>query len=149
MLEDQEFKGFLKALGARIKQLRKAKGLDMRDIMIASGYYDAQWRKYEAGGSMNVASLMRVALALDVSLVELFDGLGQWPKLSVKDIEWQRSAKAVLSEAPREDGSALLLPTPDKTRHKAKMPGVKPSVPKTGQKAGIPATSPTSRRIKE
>ena len=91
MLKDQEFKDFLKALGTRIRQIRKAKGLDMRDIMIASGYYDAQWRKYEAGGSMNVASLMRVALALDVSLVELFDGLGQRPKSSVEDIEGQKS----------------------------------------------------------
>lgn len=55
--------------------------------MIATGHYDAQWRKYEAGGSMNLQSLMKIALALDVSLSELFDGLGQWPKRSVAEIE--------------------------------------------------------------
>ena len=83
MLTDEEFQVFLKALGNRIKAVRKNKNLNMRDIMIATGHYDAQWRKYEAGGSMNLQSLMKIALALDVSLSELFDGLGQWPKRSV------------------------------------------------------------------
>ena len=59
----------------------------MREIMLKTGYYDAQWRKYESGGSLNIASLMKVALALDVTLVELLDGLGQWPRLSVNEIE--------------------------------------------------------------
>ncbi len=87
MLTDEEFQVFLKALGNRIKAVRKNKNLNMRDIMIATGHYDAQWRKYEAGGSMNLQSLMKIALALDVSLSELFDGLGQWPKRSVAEIE--------------------------------------------------------------
>lgn len=87
MLTDEEFKCFLKALGTRIRTLRKEKKFNMRDIMIATGYYDAQWRKYEAGGSMNLMSLMKVALALEVSLVELLDGLGEWPIRSVAEIE--------------------------------------------------------------
>lgn len=86
MLNEEEAQDFLKALGSRIRQLRKEKGLDMRAIMIASGYYDAQWRKYESGSSMNVVSLMRVAYALDVSFSELLDGLGQWPRLTVEEI---------------------------------------------------------------
>lgn len=61
----------------------------MRDIMIATGYYDTQWRRFEAGGSINLQSLMKVAMALDVSLAELFDGLGEWPKRSVSEIEGQ------------------------------------------------------------
>lgn len=61
----------------------------MRDIMISTGYYDAQWRKYESGGSLNVASLLKVALALNVSLSVLLDGLGQWPQLSVAEIQAQ------------------------------------------------------------
>ena len=65
----------------------------MRDIMISTGYYDAQWRKYESGGSLNVASLMKIALALDVPLSELLDGLGQWPKLSVAEIQAKDAAK--------------------------------------------------------
>ncbi len=90
MLEDEEFRAFLKALGARIREVRKGKNLDMRHIMITSGYYDAQWRKYETGGSLNVQSLLKIALTLDVPLSELFDGLGQWPKLSVEEIQKQR-----------------------------------------------------------
>ena len=89
MLEDDEFKLFLKTLGIRIRQIRKEKHLLMRDIMIATGYYDAQWRKYESGGSLNVASLLKIALALKVSLNELLDGLGQWPILSVAEITAQ------------------------------------------------------------
>ena len=73
MLTDDEFKGFLKTLGLRIRAIRKEKRLNMRHIMIVSGYYDAQWRKYESGGNMNLASLMQVALALDVSLKELWE----------------------------------------------------------------------------
>jgi len=94
VLTDEEYDCFLKALGTRIKQLRKDKKFNMRDIMIATGYYDAQWRKYESGGSMNFQSLLKIALALDVSLGELFDGLGQWPKLSVAEILGQHETKA-------------------------------------------------------
>ena len=94
MLDNLEFRAFLKTLGTRIRLLRKEKNILMRDIMITSGYYDAQWRKYESGGSLNVASLMKVALALDVSLIELLDGLGQWPKLSVHEIQQQSRLKS-------------------------------------------------------
>ena len=87
MLTEDEFKDFLKALGKRIRALRRDKKVNMRDIMISTGYHDAQWRKYEAGGSLNIMSLMKVALALEVSLAELLDGLGQWPLQSVAEIE--------------------------------------------------------------
>ena len=59
----------------------------MRDIMIRSGYFDAQWRKYENGGSLNLNSVMRVCLGLGVTLSELFDRLGQWPRMSVTEIQ--------------------------------------------------------------
>ena len=93
MLEDEEFRAFLKALGLRIRAVRKAKNLDMRHIMITSGYYDAQWRKYEGGGSLNLQSLLKIALTLDIPLNALFDGLGQWPRKTVAEIEEARSAK--------------------------------------------------------
>jgi hypothetical protein len=67
--------------------LRKSKGPLLGDIMIEAGCYDAQWRKYEAGGSLNITSLMKIALALEVTLTELLDGLGQWRKLSVAEIQ--------------------------------------------------------------
>ncbi len=93
MLEDEEFRAFLKALGARIRTVRKSKNFDMRHIMITGGYYDAQWRKYETGGSLNLQSLLKIALTLEIPLRELLDGLGQWPALNVEEIEKQRVAK--------------------------------------------------------
>ncbi len=94
MLTNDEFAGFLLILGGRIKAIRKEKKLTMRDIMISARYYDVQWRKYEGGGSMNVAALLKIALALDVSLSELLGPLGQWPHKSVAEI-------AALSETPQ------------------------------------------------
>lgn len=97
LLTDDEFKSFLKALGLRIKAIRKDKNMNMRDIMIATGHYDAQWRKYEAGGSMNLMSLMKVALALEVSLSQLLDGLAQWPLKSVSEIS-EHNAKRISTD---------------------------------------------------
>ena len=107
MLEDGEFRAFLKALGARIRTIRKSKNFDMRHIMITSGYYDAQWRKYETGGSLNLQSLLKIALTLEVPLNELFDGLGQWPTLSVEEIEKRRIAKLSLQKPEVEPMQAL------------------------------------------
>ncbi len=117
MLTDDEFKIFLKALGTRIKAIRKDKNLNMRDIMIATGNYDAQWRKYEAGGSMNLMSLLKIALALDVSLSELLDGLGQWPKQSVTEIEAKSKSSRITSEVAA-DGSKLRAGITTKVRAK-------------------------------
>jgi transcriptional regulator with XRE-family HTH domain len=102
VLEDEEFRAFLKALGARIRTIRKGKNFDMRHIMITSGYYDAQWRKYETGGSLNLQSLLKIALTLEVPLTELFDGLGQWPILNVEEIEKRRLAKQNLLKPEAE-----------------------------------------------
>jgi len=97
MLTDEEFRCFLKALGARVKQLRKEKKIRLRDIMVSTGYYDAQWRKYEAGGGLTVQSLMKIALALNVSLSCLLDDLGQWPLQNVAEIEQNKNVE---EEAP-------------------------------------------------
>jgi transcriptional regulator with XRE-family HTH domain len=107
VLEDEEFRAFLKALGARIRTIRKGKNFDMRHIMITSGYYDAQWRKYETGGSLNLQSLLKIALTLEVPLTELFDGLGQWPTLNVEEIEKRRVAKQNLLRPEVEPSQSL------------------------------------------
>ena len=110
MLTEDEFRDFLKALGKRIRALRRDKKLNMRDIMIATGYYDAQWRKYEAGGSMNLMSLMKVALALEVSLVDLLDGLGQWPLRTVAEIESKPATTSLLPDAADLDEDSSVKP---------------------------------------
>ncbi len=117
MLTDDEFRGFLKALGLRIKAIRKHKNMNMRDIMIATGHYDAQWRKYEAGGSMNLMSLMKVALALEVSLSELLDGLGQWPIKSVAEIGGPKSKSGLTDGASSSEDTHV--PSESKTPGKA------------------------------
>lgn len=71
----------------------------MRDITAKTGYYDAQWRKYEAGGNLNVPSLMKVAIALDVTLIELLDDLGHWPRVSVPEIVEHYGIEPAVAEA--------------------------------------------------
>lgn len=90
MLEDDEFRSFLRALGIRIRLLRKEKKINMREIG-SQGFYESQWRKYETGGSVNLSSLMKIALALKVNLRDLLDGLAQWPDISVAEIQAQHS----------------------------------------------------------
>ena len=141
MLTDEEFKCFLKALGTRIRTLRKDKNFNMRDIMIATGYYDAQWRKYESGGSMNLMSLMKVAMALDVSLSELFDGLGEWPKRSVAEIELKRGRAAGSDRAESGDdlsAESEAAPKISRKTTKAKRP--------SASKAGVTTSSAGAQR---
>jgi transcriptional regulator with XRE-family HTH domain len=114
---DQEYRSFLQALGARIKQIRKEKNLRLIDIMIRTGYYDAQWRKYEAGGSLNLGSLMKVALALDVSLTTLLDGLAEWPKMSVEEIQQAQSIRPKGKSTSKKNvaGAMKAVTSPGKT----------------------------------
>ena len=104
-------------MGARIKQIRKEKNLRLIDIMIRTGYYDAQWRKYESGGSLNVGSLMKVALALDVSLTTLLDGLAEWPKMSVEEIQQANSIQPKEKSAIKKKvaGTKKAVTSPGKT----------------------------------
>jgi transcriptional regulator with XRE-family HTH domain len=150
LLTDEEFKRFLKALGTRIKTLRKDKNFNMRDIMIATGYYDTQWRKYEAGGSMNLQSLMKVAMALDVSLAELFDGLAQWPKRSVAEIEGLEAFKAGKSR-PKADAASPQpsdLSSSDDPKAAKRSPSAKRATPSTSRVSTATAAPPRKRTSK-
>jgi transcriptional regulator with XRE-family HTH domain len=82
-----EYEQFLKTLGGRIKQLRKERGLSLRDMVLQHGYNDSQWRKYERGGSINLQSLLKVAKVFGISLSRLLDGLGEYPAVSIAAIE--------------------------------------------------------------
>ena len=119
MLNDDEPKEFLATLGRRIKLLRKQKKLLMRDIMIKTGYYDAQWRKYEAGGNLNIPSLMKIALALDVNLIELLDGLGYWPNVSVAEVQ------AKIGNALESTPEPVAEPKPRTAKEVLSKPGAK------------------------
>lgn len=142
MLEDEEFRAFLKALGARIRKVRKAKNFDMRYIMITSGYYDAQWRKYETGGSLNLQSLLKIALTLDVPLSELLDGLGQWPRLSVEEIERNSD---ILPDSPKPEATMAPISEAQHTTSEQSATGGK-AVPRGTTKSGD--KTPTVKKTK-
>jgi transcriptional regulator with XRE-family HTH domain len=73
------YAAFLKTLGQRIKQFRKARKLSLHDMVVKHGYHDSQWRRFERGGAANMLSLLKIARAFDTSLSELLEGLGQFP----------------------------------------------------------------------
>jgi transcriptional regulator with XRE-family HTH domain len=79
---DDDYKEFLKALGARIKTIRKVRGLSLRDMVVLHGYHDSQWRKYESGGGLTVQSMLRIAKVLKLTVCELVDGLEKSPMMT-------------------------------------------------------------------
>lgn len=76
---DEDYKAFLKALGVRIRLLRKERSLSLRDMVVLHGYHDSQWRKYESGGGLTIQSMLRIAKVLKLSICELIDGLDKFP----------------------------------------------------------------------
>ena len=131
-LSKEEVTAFLATLGSRIKQIRKEKGLLMRDLLTRSGYYDAQWRKYEAGGGLTITSLLKVAVALQVTMSDLFDGLGQWPQVSVTAVQQEHGIEPTSDGEPQaeldsEPKALKYSPTTAPAGRKAEKPSAKRS----------------------
>lgn len=97
---DQDYEEFLKALAKQIKKLRNERGLTLRDMVIVHGYHDSQWRRMERDGAGGVQSLLRIAKAFGISLSVLLDGLGEYPKESLPEIERKK-------EAPKKRSAAV------------------------------------------
>ena len=66
---------FFRALGQRVRELRKKRGLTQED-MISFGFSARHWQQIEAGRPITVSTLLRVCEALNVGLVRLVRGLG-------------------------------------------------------------------------
>jgi hypothetical protein len=67
----------LKAIGERLKQLRKDRGFSNADFFAyENGIAAAQYARYERGEDMRVSTLIRLAKAYDVSLSEFFKDMG-------------------------------------------------------------------------
>ena len=73
---DDEYTQFLKALGKRIKQMRRDRGWSQRDMVLKHGYNDSQWRKYERGGGITLQSLVKLSKVFDQHLSVVLDGVG-------------------------------------------------------------------------
>ena len=72
---EDEYSELLKALGKRIKTLRKERGLTLRQMEIIHGYRDSDWRRLERAGAGNMALLLKVAKGFKISLSTLLKGL--------------------------------------------------------------------------
>ncbi|HUO25199.1 MAG TPA: helix-turn-helix domain-containing protein [Candidatus Aquilonibacter sp.] len=67
---------FFRALGRRVRDIRKRKGLSQED-MISFGFSARHWQQIEAGRPITVKTLLRISAAFDLSLVRLIRGLDQ------------------------------------------------------------------------
>jgi transcriptional regulator with XRE-family HTH domain len=65
----------IQKIGARIRELRKARGYTNHDTFAYDHEIDrTQYSKYERGADMRVTTLIKVLAALDISLEDFFKG---------------------------------------------------------------------------
>jgi transcriptional regulator with XRE-family HTH domain len=65
---------FFRALGRRVREIRKRKGLSQED-MISYGFSARHWQQIEAGRPITVKTLLRISEAFHIPLVRLIRGL--------------------------------------------------------------------------
>jgi transcriptional regulator with XRE-family HTH domain len=70
----EEYKAFLTHTAKRIKELRRERGLTLRDMVVVHGYHDSNWRRMEREGVGSVQSLLRIAKAFGVPLTTITTG---------------------------------------------------------------------------
>ncbi len=122
-----DYEHFQKALGKRLKQLRKDRGFSLRDMTVLHGYAESQWRRMEREGVATTQSLLRIAKAFQTTVADLIDGIGQYPKAlgthrqkAVEDegspriATWTENATALKdsrdSEVPKEQTFKAVAP---------------------------------------
>jgi transcriptional regulator with XRE-family HTH domain len=65
---------FFRALGSRIKKLRKTHGYTQED-MIGFGFSARHWQQIEAGRPITIRTLLRISDTFSVKAAQLIDGL--------------------------------------------------------------------------
>jgi len=65
---------FFRALGTRIKKLRKAHGFTQED-MIGRGFSARHWQQIEAGRPITIRTLLRICETFGVKATDLIGGL--------------------------------------------------------------------------
>ena len=74
--EGQQDIQFRKALGLRLRAMRKERGWTLRDMVVLHRFHLSAWGGFESGRiGMSLRSLLRVAVALGVHPAELLAGL--------------------------------------------------------------------------
>ena len=71
-----DYKLFSAALGKRIRQLRKDRGLTLRSLVVQHGYHLTQISRVEKGEGVSVPTLLKLAETFDIPLEKLVAGLG-------------------------------------------------------------------------
>jgi transcriptional regulator with XRE-family HTH domain len=65
---------FFRALGAKVRQLRKKHGYSQED-MISFGFSARHWQQVEAGRPITVTTLLRICEVFEVPMSKLVRGL--------------------------------------------------------------------------
>lgn len=71
MIDEQQF---FRALGARLKKLRKSHGYTQED-MIGFGFSARHWQQIEAGRPITIRTLLRISDTFGAKAAQLIDGL--------------------------------------------------------------------------
>ena len=71
-----DYKEFSAALGKRVKQLRKERGLTLRALVIQHGFHLTQIQRIEKGDGLSVPTLLRIAEVFQMPVEKLIAGLG-------------------------------------------------------------------------
>jgi transcriptional regulator with XRE-family HTH domain len=72
-----DYEQFRLALGKRIKELRKARGMTHRVMVSDHGFHLTQIARIERGESLAVPTLLRLAETFQVPVGELISGIGE------------------------------------------------------------------------
>jgi transcriptional regulator with XRE-family HTH domain len=83
---DGDYEEFLKLIAERIKTLRKERNLSLRDMVVGHGYHDSNYRRIERDGAGGILSLLRICKAFGITLCQLLDGLGEYPKQNLAEL---------------------------------------------------------------
>lgn len=75
---------FFRALGNRVREIRKRKGLSQEE-MISFGFSARHWQQIEAGRPITVKTLLRISQAFEVPLVRLVRGLDHARRIRMVD----------------------------------------------------------------
>jgi len=77
---------FFRALGSRVRELRKKRGYSQED-MLSFGFSTRHWQQVEAGRPITVTTLLRICEVFETPMSKLVHGLdreGVYEKLEVE-----------------------------------------------------------------
>lgn len=83
---------FFRALGARVRELRKKRRYSQED-MLSFGFSTRHWQQVEAGRPINVTTLLRICEVFEITMSKLVQGLdknGVYEKLEVVPLPRRR-----------------------------------------------------------